>query len=137
MDPLTIEKMAIAFRRAIERANPVTLGITFTHFPHGSCGDAAILLGTYLEANGIDDLKYICGQRGNRFHAWLERDGLVIDITADQFEDCSRPVIVEQDSKWHQNFDRDYEGESNLHGYDRHTEATLASMYSTILKYMR
>ena len=40
--------------------------------------------------------------RGWSTHAWLELDGLVIDITADQFD--QEPVVVTRRSTWHRGF---------------------------------
>jgi hypothetical protein len=34
-------------------------------------------------------------------HAWVERDGLIIDITADQFVDVAEPVLLTTDRTWH------------------------------------
>lgn len=39
-------------------------------------------------------------------HAWLERDGMIVDKTSDQFEDLSEKVCVTPDSSaWHDSFD--------------------------------
>ena len=37
----------------------------------------------------------------NATHAWLEQDGLVVDITADQFADVDHAVVVGFESAWH------------------------------------
>jgi hypothetical protein len=37
-------------------------------------------------------------------HAWLERAGWVLDITADQFVDVVEPVILSRDSAWHRSW---------------------------------
>ena len=70
-----------------------------------------MVLGTYLAVNcEIPGFQYVCGERGSvpegtwTTHAWLERDGLVVDITADQFSDECRSVIVESDSILHSSF---------------------------------
>jgi hypothetical protein len=75
-------------------------------FPRGACGDASILLGEYLHRQGQDVLDYVAGERESDLysHAWLEKDGLIVDITADQFEGVSEPVIVTYDRTWHQQF---------------------------------
>jgi hypothetical protein len=61
------------------------------------------LLGQYLVDSGLGEWTYCSGvlpDSGNT-HAWLEQDGVLVDITADQFSDVDSPVIVTVDSKWH------------------------------------
>src|SRR5690606_20691226 len=80
--------IAICFQEAIEAIGAANLSIGFRRFPKGSCADAALLLGTYIRRLGLAEPKLISGRRGDHTHAWLELDdGLVIDITANQFED--------------------------------------------------
>ena len=38
-------------------------------------------------------------------HAWIELDGLIIDITADGFAPNAPEVIVEENSEWHEKFE--------------------------------
>jgi hypothetical protein len=79
--------------------------ISLQHFPRGSCGDAAELLGEYLRDRGFGDWTYWNGFRpadepfGS--HAWVAKDGILIDVTADQFSDVTEPVIVTSDWSWH------------------------------------
>ena len=47
---------------------------------------------------------YVSARRGERTHAWLERDGVIVDITADQFDDAKCSVIVTTDDSWHRQF---------------------------------
>jgi hypothetical protein len=42
--------------------------------------------------NGQEGFVYVCGMRDGRSHAWLEREGLIVDITGDQFPDNDDPV---------------------------------------------
>ena len=79
-----ITRHAIVFRNAIENTKE-DLGIVFADFPLGSCGDTALLLGAYFMECGLGDFNYVCGMKGPRSHAWLEKDGLIVDITGDQF----------------------------------------------------
>jgi hypothetical protein len=129
-------KLASDFRAAIERCPREGLPITFERFPHGSCGDAALLLAKYLERNAHTGFVYVLGMRDQRSHAWLQRDDLVIDITADQFEDQDQPVIVARVSTWHSTFT--VEPEDQHHAdftlYDAATAATLAQAYHAIVE---
>lgn len=34
-------------------------------------------------------------------HAWISADGIIIDITSDEFEDSEAKVIVSRNSDWH------------------------------------
>lgn len=74
-------------------------------FPGGWCDACSKVLGTLLTELGVDSLIRVVGIRGEHdlpFHVWLQRQGLVIDITADQFkENFSSPVVVTTDSPWH------------------------------------
>lgn len=105
---IRIERETLRFRRAIERCDTRRLPITMADFPSGACGDAALLLAKHLQLAGIWPLIYVCGEmamgRRNQSHAWLEYGDLIIDITADQFEDISDPVIVTTDRAWHGRF---------------------------------
>jgi len=92
------------FRRAAEQGGLVSVGLQA--FPRGACGDTSELLGQYLRDSGLGVWTYCSGWFSHYSHAWLERDGLVVDITADQFTDTLPPVIVTLDRSWHAQFDR-------------------------------
>lgn len=109
-DPEEIYRLAFRLRSAIESTPTDCLPITFSSFPRGACGDTSLILGAYLADNGFHDFVYVIGERGSQdagtwsAHAWLEADGLVADITADQFQDAPSKVIVAAPSRWHQCF---------------------------------
>ncbi|HEX6367580.1 MAG TPA: hypothetical protein VF006_01530 [Longimicrobium sp.] len=107
----SIRQHAAAFRRALEAVAPGSCASALRQFPLGSCGDVTDLLGTYLGEKGAGEFDYILGEKrrpekrgGYLSHAWLERDGLIVDITADQFPEVSEPVIVTSASPWHRSF---------------------------------
>ena len=110
IDVKTIVELARNMRNAIELLPKSTLGIEMGYFPRGACGDAALLLGAYFVDCGFFGFKYVCGERGSHSdnswttHAWLSFEGLIVDITSDQFEDISDRVIVSKNSEWHQEF---------------------------------
>ena len=92
------------FRLSIEECkNKIGLD-WFKDFPNGCCGDTALLLGKYLHEKGFGIPYYVSGWMGKKSHAWLELDGLIIDITADQFENISETVIVVRESDFHEEF---------------------------------
>ena len=82
-------------------------------FPSGWCQDTSRVLGKVLQDLGEVGFKLIFGKRelvidaatgrcSEPTHVWLERNGVIIDITADQFlEEISDPVLVTTDRSWH------------------------------------
>lgn len=103
-----LHRIATAFRAGLEQAPwPYFLN----NFPHGCCGPAADLLGLYLIETNNGTAQYIFSEdqarqkagrpTGYMSHAWLVLDGLIIDITADQFDDVDETVIVQRTSAWH------------------------------------
>lgn len=109
-DRNVVEQLARDLRTALESLAP-SLSIGLASFPRGACGDTSLLLGALLADHGVHGFEYICGDRGSHedgtwtSHAWLHRNGLVVDITADQFDDGPSPVVVAEDSAWHRAFD--------------------------------
>lgn len=74
-------------------------------FPRGACGDCSLIMGTYLLKNGFRNVEYVVGvDKGEQSHAWLECDGVIVDITADQFGSGIEPIIVTKDKTWHSRF---------------------------------
>lgn len=49
-------------------------------------------------------LRTCWGQRGGDTHAWLEVNGRILDITADQFGEGCPAVWVPPDRRWHDAF---------------------------------
>src|SRR5271163_4521740 len=100
-----LKSAATKFRLAIERCDRRRLSDTFQDFPKGSCGDAALLLRAFLQDQGLGTFQYALGWRdgndGRHSHAWLAAGGLVVDITADQFQEIDEKVIVTENSGWH------------------------------------
>lgn len=58
-------------------------------------------------------------------------DGLIIDITADQFNDYDNPVFVDYQDSFHQSFDF-----IQAHDYDGLCDGRLYSLYRTIKEYL-
>jgi len=105
-----IEQLAHNLRSVLEAVPRQDLPVGMRSFPKGACGNSAILLGAYFANYEIEGFVYVQGRRGSRdqntsaSHAWLARETLVVDITADQFSDAPGPVIVADPSPWHQTF---------------------------------
>ena len=103
-----LRELSLQFRNAIIKHGIKKLPISFHEFPRGSCGDASLLLGKYLDEMGLGQFDYVCGELGRQSHAWLEKDGVIVDITADQFDDVTAEVIVADNSSFHIRFEEDF-----------------------------
>lgn len=127
---------AAAFRQAIIEC-PDTGLVSLRDFPSGACGDAAPLLGQFIQEQGYGEWLYVSGCREGDYHshAWLERDGWLLDITADQFPDVSDPVILTQDPTWHSQFlyAPMKRRTASIDMFDEHTNQRLADAYGKIV----
>ena len=82
-------------------------------FPAGCCGFASKLLLQWLYYE--EQLAGGFGVNGSfpnpidpewpSTHFWLEVDDLIIDITADQFDDFKIPIYISTDRTWHAQFE--------------------------------
>ncbi|WP_150104355.1 hypothetical protein [Shewanella sediminis] len=69
----------------------------FSGFPKNSCRGASIFLGYLLNARFPDsmiELIHGSNRYKNEHHYWLEVDGYIFDITADQFDQFSSPIYA-------------------------------------------
>jgi len=69
----------------------------FSGFPKNSCRGASIFLGYLLNERFPDSrvqLIHGSNQYKNEHHYWLEVDGYIFDITADQFDQFSSPIYA-------------------------------------------
>ena len=100
-------RLALEFREGIERCDRRHFHESMLTFPKGACYYATCLLGTYLKDSGIGRSIHASGYWadeewfGERTHSWLELQGAVVDITADQYSGIPEPVIVRSHSPWH------------------------------------
>lgn len=129
-----LKELASAFRAALEIADHSLLPITLQAFPHGACGDASLLLAKFLEEHGHGQFDYMLGWRGDASHAWLQRGSLVVDVTADQFDEIREPVIVCEGSPWHSTLAGEIEHVADFTLYDPNTRNMLAGAYSLVCK---
>lgn len=110
-DEARIRELATQFREAIQKCDREELPLSLADYPIGSCADASMLLGTYFKDNGIGGFMLIKGKRGAgdslETHYWLEKGNMLIDITADQFQDMNKKIVItEVSSIWHGTFER-------------------------------
>ncbi|MGO7360229.1 hypothetical protein ACCS66_37055 [Rhizobium ruizarguesonis] len=80
---------------------------------------------------------YVMGKAGEgddwHSHAWLQQDGAIIDITADQFPEIDQAVIVATDSSWHDEFECEVLNDADFTIYNAHTAAMLGAAYHAVL----
>jgi hypothetical protein len=91
------------FREALEKDvddYPVIMG----SFPLGCCGVVSRALGGYLMEIGYKSVEYVSGFSNKKSHAWIEIDDWIVDITADQFNDCDERIIITKDRSFHSKF---------------------------------
>lgn len=138
MDLEQLRNIAKRFRKALECVPIKERPGGLKEFPSGSCGDATLLLGTYLIELGVEPFDYVLGGRrdpsGEEWtgHAWLEKDGVVVDITADQFPDGPNAIVVLRDSAWHDGFHGKRQNIADYRIYDQNTVAVLGAVYKAI-----
>lgn len=135
---LEIKLHAKKFRDAIVRAGKGVL-LTLDNFPFGSCGDASILLAEYLEELGYGSFDYVCGSRNDSSHAWIEKDGMIVDITLDGFPENKETVFVGIEHPWHDQFCEDPYRIDNIRidRWDPHTRANLTRAYHIIRDHVK
>jgi hypothetical protein len=100
-----LRKQAIRVRRTIENMDRTGYECNLTNFPKGCCHHGSKLLAYHLWESGWTDLKVAKGRRNRKpfqVHIWLLVDGVIVDITADQFGKSHPPVIVKRRSAWHE-----------------------------------
>lgn len=145
------EKLVFSFRNAIESAiENNEKGEFFRKFPTGQCGNTSDLLAQYLIDNGIGPITYVCGTyygysiEENCSHAWLNVNGLVVDITCDQFKNydeplkCDIPIYIGPMTEYYQLFEVNPGGEFEHIGIEGSwlNYLELMRLYETILKYI-
>ena len=92
-------------------------------FPSGCCGNASELSERFLISKGFVAVKLIANKwRHGQSHVWLEYEGYIIDIAADQFpEQKGNPIIVveKHKSNFHSEFISDMSVSANIVGQSR------------------
>ena len=148
---MTLETLVFNFRRAIEfaKANNEP-GDFFIKFPLGQCGNTSDILAQYLIDNRISSILYVSGTYygddcNNRWaHGWLIAEGLVVDITGDQFKYHKEPltndvpVYIGTMTEYYQLFEVGPEGICTHFGLKKQWSnyCELTDWYKTILKYL-
>ena len=134
LDNLT--KAATTFRLLIENTDRSKLTVDFENFPFRSGVGASILLAQYLIDLGYGIPTYVRGELYGRIpwaHAWIELDGIILDITLDGLYADQPPVIVTEDSYWHEIFKRLDENPVAIHVFNKRNASMLQAAYHEII----
>lgn len=106
-------------------------------FPVGCCGDITNLLGLYLKEEYGEDALYVeaqgLGDDREQSHAWLSLDGVLVDITGDQFNDIGyevEPVVFSDVSPFHKLF-------HTVESYPINTDSLKGSPVAAVLSKVR
>jgi len=83
-----VKHLASVVRHALERLDTSKLigdlGVQFSEFPNGACGDSSVVLGQFLKDHGCGDFYYRNGKRYSEdsfhCHTWLAQGDLIVDI---------------------------------------------------------
>ena len=146
-----LTQVATLFRQMIENANRSKLPVEFENFPGWAPGsrddekmyeswgriEAPILLAQYLIDLGYGIPNYVRAElyepRLRWGHAWIELDGIILDIAFDGLWADQPPVIVTEDSEWHDMFRRLDENPVAIHVFDKRTVSMLRTAYHEII----
>ncbi|MCJ2378991.1 hypothetical protein LNL84_19560 [Vibrio sp. ZSDZ34] len=104
MDIDELRRIVFKAREVFEQHHDHISKTFFGDFPNYSCGCSADLLAQYLISKGAKNLLYVYGENEIGSHGWLELDGLIIDITGDQFEDGVDSVYMSSNRDFHDQF---------------------------------
>jgi hypothetical protein len=105
-----LRSLATRFRGAILATDPSEVDpevrFVVAGFPKDVCGEICFLLGHYLRENGFASAEYVNGVRriDGASHAWIEVEGIIVDITGCQFPEVDDVVVVTLDRAWHRQF---------------------------------
>lgn len=123
----------VKIRAAFEKINKESLPITFRDFPYGACGDTCEVLAEVLKELGYGAFSYVAGRRENgNSHAWLECDSIIIDITADQFDEISEPIYLGPLNSWYKSFEVQQKHEAGYSKLDNRSRAELSKVHYRI-----
>ena len=136
-----LKKLATEFRSAILKCNRTSQLTTFHEFPKGFCGDASILLSRYLKDMQQGTFINVSGEFNNnenfQSHAWLQKKNIIVDITADQFNEVNCPIIVTTDDTWYKQFNHLEKWGAIIENFKGPAKTNLLSSYKIIVSNIR
>jgi hypothetical protein len=108
--PAQLVAFANAARAGMEKFALEDKGLEYSVFPRGACGTASELFGRVLfELTGLQS-SYVYGHSHpdlaqQQSHAWVDVEGVIVDITYDQFPQTALNGWVHTQSVWHAKFE--------------------------------
>lgn len=140
---MNFKEIAIEFRKAIDVAiKSGDHNFFFDAFPEGMCGFTSDLLAVCLIENGYFPVFYANGSYRGQSHTWLEVEGNVIDITADQFKNkrgrlrCNIPVYIGERNEWYCMFSEWFDTCPHYGKESWADERKMQNIYDTIMYFM-
>lgn len=129
-----IKKLSCELRNAITKmsADEFPNSEFLLDYPRGCCGDASNLLAKYFRDNGIE-CEYVWGMCGQQSHAWLECDNLIVDITADQFDEIKEEILITAYKSWHRKFKGQSRSDGDFLKFGSYNRDRLNTIYKNIL----
>jgi len=91
----SLDDVAKQFRAIFEAEHPNIKLPFFESFPDNCCEGASSFLAFYfMDKFPLKDVYVIHGKSsdGHENHYWVEIDGLIYDLTADQFDEVDEPI---------------------------------------------
>jgi hypothetical protein len=123
----------VRIRAAFERMDKSNIPVTFREFPSGACGDTCEVLAEILKELGYGNSQYVTGLRENgNSHAWLQFDSIIVDITADQFDEISENVYVGPLNDWYRSFEVQQKHDAGYSRLDASSIAELSNVHSRV-----
>ncbi|MCU7974890.1 hypothetical protein L5M43_06300 [Shewanella sp. SW36] len=133
-----ISDFALQFRAALDMySNSIELP-HFYNFPRNCCEGTSIyfaFLAMQLFPSANVEVVH-AWNLDDEHHYWVDIDGLVFDLTADQFDECNAPIIGDAQSPLSQMFpiyERSFASVA-ICDYDAIDEDSKNLVYQTILK---
>lgn len=130
--------LSYQFRSSIEQMGieKFPQSLFFERFPQGCCGDTSDLLAKYLTEHNIY-AEYVWGINSKgQSHGWLEYQGWIVDITADQFNEIQQSVLVTTDKAWHSKFKERGRGIRDFEQFNEYNKERLSLIYNYIKESM-
>jgi hypothetical protein len=91
---IEVTQICIRVRDAIEKLKRKSFPLK--EFPQGCCRDTTLILSMVLLEYGFENTHYCSKDLDNEIPspAWLEYEGYILDLTADQFGPLYPPVLT-------------------------------------------
>jgi len=119
-----LERIASSCRETLSAYRGIGHSL-FCTFPNGTCDFSSFILARILDEVCSVESRYVVGCHHPRLshrqrHVWLEAEGVVLDITHDQFADTGMAGwVFPLDNAWHRKFQQQCRKAPEYPGYDQ------------------